>query len=95
VFKKKNCDYKSTRLSEYPIEICSCSDQTLGGINCEVRLCYNDCTGNGHCTKEGVCVCKQGFLGADCSILLIKMGFVSSCAEIILMAGMGLIFMII
>lgn len=34
------------------------------------NLCINNCSGNGNCSINGVCVCKLGYSRADCSIKL-------------------------
>lgn len=30
-------------------------------------MCTNNCNNNGNCTRTGVCNCKKGFSGFDCS----------------------------
>ena len=30
-------------------------------------ICPNNCSNNGKCSPNGVCVCNDGFQGTDCS----------------------------
>nr|BAJ94073.1 predicted protein [Hordeum vulgare subsp. vulgare] len=44
---------------------CKCNNGH-SGKNCEIA-CPNECSGNGFCTDGGVCECKPGSAGLDCS----------------------------
>jgi len=35
------------------------------GLSCERHECLNDCNGNGVCSVEGKCECKDGFAGIN------------------------------
>lgn len=58
-------------MDNWPVINCECVDDTAGGNDCEVTFCYNDCTNRGTCGQDGVCVCDDGYDGADCSISVI------------------------
>lgn len=63
------CSNKGTCLSEnqFPINQCVCNDR-IGGYDCSVKLCLNNCSNQGNCTANGMCACKNGFSGDDCSV---------------------------
>ncbi|XP_061370658.1 uncharacterized protein LOC133313319 isoform X2 [Gastrolobium bilobum] len=37
------------------------------GHDCSKRSCPSNCTGNGICLSNGICECKTGYTGIDCS----------------------------
>jgi len=50
---------------------CSCFADFKGG-KCAKRQCANNCSGHGKCVGPGVCECKEGFTGPDCSFVSVQ-----------------------
>jgi len=46
---------------------CAC-DAGWGGETCEEPSCFDDCYGHGSCTKDGTCICSEGYDGKFCSL---------------------------
>ncbi|KAK3275712.1 hypothetical protein CYMTET_16171, partial [Cymbomonas tetramitiformis] len=55
---------------EVPAAHCSCIYEGYGGKLCDIKIphvCPNQCNGRGEC-YHGLCMCKSGWAGADCSV---------------------------
>jgi hypothetical protein len=47
---------------------CSCGED-YWGIDCNSPCnIWDTCSGNGHCSENGTCICVEGYAGSDCSI---------------------------
>ena len=48
---------------------CTCTALGTTGVNCQERMCINDCWGQGTCNRNtGVCRCESGWEGIDCGL---------------------------
>ena len=48
---------------------CYCDTMHMwGGIECQEKLCPNECSSHGECSLNGTCTCQEGWSGEDCSL---------------------------
>merc|ERR1711968_286354 len=38
------------------------------GQQCQTKVCKNQCSGHGNCMASGLCACRRGWDGEDCSV---------------------------
>lgn len=77
----------------YPVSLCTCVEDTIGGNDCMTHFCYNDCSNIGVCNK-GVCECTLPHSGPDCSIIAVDIDFsfedVLRCSALIILISLAL-----
>lgn len=68
----EQCLVEGTCVEMLPQSQCSCPD-SVGGDECTVLFCLNNCNSpNGVCNEGiGKCTCEDGYYGDDCSVKMI------------------------